>query len=181
MATNRSGSFQIPADASPAEAWWLTVRSQTMRQVPLETALSLPVPVVQNGQLYLAAFYYGVKRGGGPGTGVALAPLARLLASYPAGRLVSFVHRDVGDLFPGLASTGELGPVVAAPQPPAERMRERHTLFALYTPILEAYRTGVKEPEQLAAFRSMFHRMAEPGLLPYYRALNPDFFKWLAF
>jgi hypothetical protein len=180
MTANRPGSVQIPADASPVEAWWLTLRSQTMRQLPVESALSWPVPLVRDGQLYLAAFYYGVRRVAGPGTGLALPPIARVVASYPAGRLMSFVHRQLTDLFPGLPSTGELGPLVAVQQPPTERMRDRKALFALYSPILDQYHKGAQEHDQRQAFQVAFMRLAEPGLLPYYWALNPDFFEWLA-
>jgi hypothetical protein len=179
LKNTRPGFPKISAEAGPAERWWLTVRAQTSRQLPLESVLSWPIPLWQQEDFCLTVFYYGVRRVAGPGTGVALPPIARLIATYPATHLITFLHRKAGNLFPGLPDTGELGPLVATLLSPGERMNERRALFALYTPLLSQYQSDIGETDHRSSFRTAFQRLAEPGLLPYYRALNPQFFDWL--
>ncbi len=170
---------QIPSDASPTERWWREVRSQTFKQLPLESALSWPVPVVENHTLRLDAFYFGVQRVAGPGTSRARPPLARLSASFPSARLLLFIRREYTELFPGLPMSGDLGLLSNGDMQPAERMQARSELFSLYTEILNQYPQD-SDVQARQAFASAFWRLAEPGLLPYYHALNPHFFEWLS-
>jgi len=176
---NPTPPIPIPADASLVERWWLTVRGQTFRQLLLETALSLPIPVLQDDSLYLTAFYYGVKRVAGPGTGQAMPPVVRLSATYPEGRLLSFLHRKVEELFPGLPASGVLGPLTGGQATPNDRIQARRALFAAYSRILELYQKKKSAPAERKEFTKAFYEVAEPALLPYYRSLNPDFFGWL--
>jgi hypothetical protein len=179
MKIQSASPIRIPADASLVERWWLGVRGQTFRQLPLETAFSLPIPVLQDNDLSLAAFYFGVKRGSGPGKGTALPPLARLRASFPEGRLLVFLHRKSQELFPGLPVSGELGSLTQAKTSPEERMKMRKALFAAYDKIMELYSQNSGTSAERKEFEKAFVEVAEPALLLYYRALNPHFFEWL--
>jgi len=172
-------SIPISDDASPVERWWLTVRRQTFRQLPLETALSLPIPVLQANSLYLTAFYYGVKRVSGPGTSQAMPPVARVSATYPEGRLLSFLHRKVENLFPDLPASGILGPLTVGQASPDERMQARRVLFVAYSNLLDLYQNEKSAKIERKEFTKAFNKVAEPALLPYYHALNPGFFEWL--
>lgn len=172
-------SPSLSVENSPVEQWWLTVRKQTSRQLPVESALSWPIPLWQKEHFCLAVFYYGVRRVAGPGTGLALPPLAKVVATYPTYRLLAFLHRKAEDIFPGLPDAGELGALVAIPLSPTERMKERHALFALYPSLLDQYQGHSGEMDHRTNFKVSFYRLAEPGLVPYYHALNPSFFAWL--
>jgi hypothetical protein len=169
----------IPADASPVERWWLTVRGQTFKQLTLETALSLPVPMFPEGRLALAVFYYGVKRGAGPGKSHAMPPVARVSATYPEARLLLFAHCQAQELFPGLPVSGDLGPLAGVQAVPGDRYQQRRALFAAYGKIMELYHEKKGSRAERKAFAAAFTRVAEAPLLPFYRALNPDFFDWL--
>jgi hypothetical protein len=179
MKTNLATSILIPPSAGPVERCWMLMRSQTFRQLPLETTLSLPIPGKQDNRLYLMAFYYGVKRIKGPGTGHILPPIARVSVVYPDGRLLSFTHRNVEELFPGLPNVGDLGPLSASPASPNEKMQTRRSLFNGYTKILELYQQDKGTLVERQAFSKLFLGVAESALLPFYRALNPEFFQWL--
>ena len=172
--------MNIPKDASPVERWWWTVHYQTMDFLPLESALSFPVPMIKGDVLMLEAFHYGVKPGGDPGKAIAMPPTARLIATFPQGRLLFFLHRTIAELFAGLPSSGELGPLSSVWLSAQERKSEKKALFALYTPILAQYRGGSKDGTAARDFLAAFERIAGASLLPYYRALNPHFFAWLA-
>jgi hypothetical protein len=169
----------IPKSASPVEQWWLKIRQQTNRQVPLETALSFPIPVMKNNELLLSVFYYGVEKVSGPGNSLAKPPVARLIGTYPVPHIVQFVTNKVEDLFPGLPSGGTIGPLVGGHFTPTERMKGRQELFRLYTPILALFSLKEETTDRREDFKAAFQKQAEPGLLPYYQALNPDFFDWL--
>jgi len=168
--------------AAPVENWWQIVRRATFRQVTLESALSWPVPLRLEAGLALAAFYYGVWRPAGFNSLPAQArpPRARLVAAYPSGRLWQFTHHSLGELFPGLPTQVDLGPLLPMLQSPASRAAARANLFTTYNDILAPYLTGEVPGRERGAFLMAWQSLAEPGLLPYYHALNPDFFDWLA-
>jgi len=180
MSPDKSNPIPIPTNASEVERWWLTARGQTFRQMPIESAISLPVPVWLGDRLCLAAFYFGVQRSASPAQSQAMPPLARLTATYPDCRLMGFVHREMKDLFPGLPTDGPLGELPGGG--PAEGKRiinARRALLAAYGPVLEGYRSKEFSAEARQAFLKDFMAVAESPLLLYYRALNPDFFAWL--
>jgi hypothetical protein len=165
-------NFGVPKNASPVEQWWLKFRQQTNRQVPIETALSLPIPIMKNNELLLSVFYYGVEKVSGPGTSLAKPPVARMMGTYPVPHIVQFVTNKVEELFPGLPTGGTIGPLI-------EGVRNRQELFSLYTPILALFSLKEVTTDRREDFIAAFQRQAEPGLLPYYQALNPNFFQWL--
>ena len=171
-----------PQEIPSFEAWWVALRKQCGKQLPLESGFSLPVPVrAQDSKYELACFFYAVHRGSLPGNGTARPPIARLLAVYPTGMVLQFTHVGAGPLFEGLPESGSLGPLTTGGTNPTERMKQRKALFDLYPGIIHSF----LEPEmaQVASncetFRKLFFTLAEPGLLPYYQALNPNFFAWL--
>lgn len=167
-------------DDTLIEKWWTQVRSQTMRLLPIESAMSLPIPIEQDGKPCLSTFYYGVKRKGGLGMTVIMPPIARIIATYPAARLLSFQHKQTGELFPGLPSSGELGgPIYSEISTPSERVDARKLLLKLCFEIVELFWVRGDTPEIQHQFSNMFSKIAESPLIPYYQALNPEFFSWL--
>ena len=177
---NPQGSANVKSEAASVESWWMSVRRQTMKNVVLESALSWPVPKLVGRTPCFSAFYYGVKRVAGPGTGLALPPVALLTAAYPEARILGFIHRKTQVLFPGLPDTGELGKLVLFSSSPRETMQVRRALFEMYTPIALDYFTGEENVERKMAFHQAFWVTVEPALVDFYRALNPQFFDWLA-
>lgn len=169
-----------PTQSNAVEYWIAQVRRQTSRQVPIETAFSLPVPIIVQKKQAVAAFYYGIQRQGRPEAGLALPPVARLIAAYPEPRLIEFLHKQAQLLFPDLPAHGDLGLLLADPELKIQqRMENRKKLFDLYPPIVDAFFKNMDDKYIRQQFFSAFSQLAEPGLLPYYRALNPEFFNWL--
>lgn len=166
-------------DDTLVEKWCTLIRSQTMRSMPIESAMSLPIPIEQGGKPCLSTFYYGVKRNGGPGTTFVIPPIARITATYPAARLLSFQHKQTGELFSGLPSSGELGLVYSEISTPHERVEARKFLLKIYPEIIELFWVTGGTPEIYHQFSNIFSKVAEVPLIPYYQALNPTFFDWL--
>jgi len=168
-----------PKETGSVERWWLLVHSQTFRQLPLETSLSFPVPVVENGKLYLAAFYYGVLRPSGMGSSIAMPPKVRLLATYPEGRILRLERDTTEKLFPGIADMHAPEPSKGGMIISGDRNRLRKALFDAYIDILELFRNGNDDAIKQAEFRKIFALIVSARLLPYYHALNHAFFEWL--
>lgn len=166
-------------DDSLVEKWWTQVRSQTMRSLPIETAMSLPIPLEHGENSCLSTFYYGVKRSGGPGRTIVMPPVARIIATYPAARILSFQHKQIGELFPGLPSSGDLGPVYRDTSTPRDRVEAWKTLIKLYPKIVELFWVSDDASQVLEQFANLFLKVAEFPLLPYYQAINPAFLGWL--
>lgn len=179
MITKPIRSIPIPEDANQVERWWLTVRDQTFRTLPLETALSIPVPALSGERVILHAFYYGVQRGARPGLGKALPPIARVAASYPEGKLLFFQHRRMGELFPGLPDLGPQGELTRPGMSVQERMQARKALFLAYEKVIDSFCKQADVRGVQDGFKELFLQVVEPGLKSYYHALNPAFFRWL--
>jgi hypothetical protein len=66
--------------------------------------------------------------------------------------------------------------------PPEVWKKERTVLLRVEQDLAQAFiesRSDAATAVKAAEFRSRFLRLAQPGLLPHYRAMAPDFWKWL--
>jgi hypothetical protein len=179
MSQKLKTKVSFPAPSSPMETWYNTVHKGTMKHMPIEAALSFPIPLKTEDRLVLAAFYYGTRPGNGLGQGTTLPPIAKIVAEYPSGRLIKYLRKSAAHLFPGISVPEELGPLVTQKISPAERTSVRKALFALYPTVIEAYTAGNKI-DQREQFFKLFTSLIAPGLMPFYQALNLDFFVWLS-
>ncbi len=173
-------STQQAVDAIQATPY----RSNTL---PLEAAASLPIPLLENGQVVLAFFWCSF---GGPILNRTVsAPYCRTIAD-PAHlediRFQSVHPRDFGINIPQVASLGK--PTIGGSISSAEMKQVRadfyqatDTIRVLYARMATSPNTFPSENERakLLAYRSQFHRLAIVVLLPAYRALSPHFFAWL--
>lgn len=169
----------VPKGAGPVERWWYVVRSQTFKQLPLEAALSYPIPVFEGGRLHLASFYYKVKHSSTLGESGTALPLAKLMATYPEGEVLSFQKKGASELFIGVFPHEKPGSLFKEPATPKERMNNRKLLFELYSDIIVFYQEKQGTENSKSAFLNIFEKVSELPLIPYYHALNPDFFQWL--
>lgn len=171
----------IPEDASDVEKCWLRARWQTSDHLPLETALSIPVPViVGEARLCLSGFYYGVSRGKEFGVTSIEVPVARLITSYPDGGIVSFQTTLDAELFPGLQNEGSLGLVSIGSMSPKEHVKNRKDLYQVLTDIIPDFsQINRIAPEKKNQFLELWDKVVEEPLIPFYQKLNPAFFHWL--
>lgn len=176
-----SAPISVPgtSELSQAERCWQLVRAATYRQLPLESALSLPVPAGNLDLPEITGFYYGILRGAQPHDTRARRPLARLTGEYPSGRLISFVTRKAETLFPQLPDHQDLVPVVEVAFQPHERRKIKEAYYSVFEDTAHCFWSGQVVDDTARRFAELFRQLMEPGLQVYYQALNPAFFSWI--
>lgn len=173
--------IKISSDTTELEECWKNVKKQTYNSLPLETALSLPIPQKNESEgICLSGFYYGVTRGGGPGKTILRPPVAILLATYPEGRMLSFVHKSVNILFPDILSGDELGLFISNQETPNERMKVRKQFYFEYSKVVENFSTDSRLlQDEKESFLQLWDLIVEKPLLPYYHEIGKIFFAWI--
>jgi hypothetical protein len=158
--------FVPPAAPLPTGLqWWKSVRNNpAFDRVPLEAALSYPIPGVRAGALHF--FHSGQNRDGSERR-----LLSRITAQLPELQIVEYRHGPDEDLFPGLPNSVPATHERVDPE-------VRRALFAIYPVLLDRY---PRQPAGAlgAQFLGALNGATPPELRPYYGALNPDFFDWL--
>jgi hypothetical protein len=151
---------------------------------PLETALSLPVPLVQDGKYSVVFFIYPV---GGPITNRLIrSPIAGVIASATELDQIQFIPvtpQQMGlDVEPG-AALERMEPTLRG-----EGAESYDNLMAqlcatvdhLLLVLPKAVGLLSESDKQNAqTYQNLLEKMAQHSLIPAYKALNPHFFDWL--
>lgn len=144
--------------------WWIKIRNAPLvsNQIALEAAISYPICA----QGELRCFHYAVV------DGEIKRPFTYLRASLPNIEVTELLIDRHSSLYPGLPEA--LGTYEV------EYNRERqHELLNLIPVLARKY---LREPagEDGEAFLRAFDLSMPASLRPFYEALNPQFFQWLA-
>ncbi len=154
------------------------------KRIPDELVRSYPVLVEGNGK-YLVAFMYFYKRGVPPDAPKVSSPRYLMLVNPTSGDIVEFKRvkpEDFGYEWPESKPLGVHDFDTAMTVDEFLEMQEElynlyDTVFALYRDRSEVSLT--EKAKEMARFRELFNKLVEKPLIPYYKALNPDFYKWL--
>jgi len=171
----------VRKEASTVERCWLTVRGQTILNIPLESALSFPIPkLTDTNETCLTGFYYRVQFNGRQEKILIKPPFARILASYPDGNLINCYQESAPTLFPEIKVHDDLATLPARDHSPARLVQYRRDLYQLMTKLIPMF-IGQEQLSQKVVddFLFIFDIVSERPFLPYYHALNPQFFSWL--
>lgn len=153
--------------------------------ISMESVLSFPVPTRRRDATYLRFIVY---RRGEAIEGKArpvYRPYARLSIEYPSGRLVEYLDLRFSQNLP---PSGTAEPIGEAPNPAMatlsfqEVVAKHSALLAAIEAMIPLVGQRHLTTDQLGivtVFRQLFQTVIEPGLEPYYRALDPSFFDWL--
>jgi len=164
------------------------VRSSPMgRQlVPLEAGTGWPMPSRQATKLFVKLPFYGFRRGKKAGETHLTPPFAIITVDWSNGLPVEYLNLQVRSPDPKLDWNGRV--VGMFPHPSiaglklSEYKKQRCALLKMYDELFDTLilRKGLpKFWENL--FSERLGRLMEPSLLPYYEAMEPDFFaKFLA-
>jgi len=159
---------RLDADPLHRRAKDLQLAESCARAVPIEYGRSYPVPA-KGPDGYKVLFYPSRRTEAGPNV---LTP--ELEGRFPAAGTPAGSCRSLP-----AGPAAELGP----PIPPGLKGRRYYEAqLALYESLAQAgdaYHKGSGDPARLKAFLEAFRAAAEPGLLPHYYRLNPDFWEWL--
>ncbi|MBN1659136.1 MAG: hypothetical protein JXA93_12065 [Anaerolineae bacterium] len=153
--------------------------------IPLEAVLSYPVPSRRGDLTYLKFLVY--RRGIAPRGAMrpVYRPHARLSVEYPTGQLVEYVDLRFADgapVSPLAEQVGEFPHLQIANLSFQEMIAERSAFFDAIEGIipLVGRRDLTEDDRQIVArYRALFDMLVEPGLKPFYRALDTEFFEWL--
>lgn len=154
--------------------------------IPIEARQSFPIPL-PTADGFKVVFLYSMQILE-PGTGRAIlcAPTHQTFVDPEAGKfeeLRAISPREFGlDHEPG-AIIGDYA--LPAGMSSEQFLQEQERLYELYDRLLPPFaarqRKATEEVVQAARqFLALFPRIAEPPLMPYYRAAGAEFFAWLA-
>ena len=148
--------------------------------IPLESVLAYPIPVVEkSGRVLLKFLVYqrGVAPRGTPRP--VYPPHARITIEYPSGRLVEYVDLRSQE---HVNAVGEFPHTAIAGQSVKDVLEKQADIYQLTDSLIDLIG---REPNTnherniVTAYKELLATLFEPGLLPFYRELNPDFFEWL--
>ena len=182
MAEGNTMEKQITSIAQLVQA----VESNPVRceKMPIELAQSYPVPV-HSGNVIMMAFMYFFKRGMPPAPPELSPPRFLVLANPLTGEILEIKQVKPIDFGINWPEEKSVGVYDLPPEKTLELfLQKQKQLFTLYDKILPLYENSGKAIDSegkktLAEFYELFNELVEKPLLPYYKALNPDFFPWI--
>lgn len=153
--------------------------------IRLEAIVSFPVPVVVSNQKFLRFFVFDRRTRQTNQKAKTYRPFAQFAIAYPNGEFVEYRDARLEPIGPRDITDDVIGeyPHAAIEQLAYEDLEnKRAELFTRYDGVLTLYpRADLSSQEKMAVskFKGVFEELVEPGLVPFYRALNPGFFQWL--
>jgi hypothetical protein len=144
-------------------------------KVRTDTSVSYPALHLWDDRLVLDAFYYWVDadEDGKPSV-LRIQSRAQIDASN--GELIAFASSDKAALFDEMPLELPFQPRLANGYEGAEL---KATLPAVFAAVATAFVNGQEAEQAGQAFLAGYSRLLPAILMPYYQALNPDFFAWL--
>jgi hypothetical protein len=151
--------------------------------VPMEAGIGWPIPVRHRPgwdgaiQVYMRLPLYGFRRDGTSGVTHLFPPFSMLTLRWPTGQVVEFADFRYTRPWPAPTNVTAVGtfPHDAVLGSVSEYTTDRERLLGLYDDLLDGLQTQRPFAGQ-AEFTLLLRKLAEPALVPYYRALGPRFF-----
>lgn len=147
--------------ASQGERWWIKVNTAKEPSFPLESILSYPIP--GKGELYFFRYQRDSETHKNNLIG-------RIAAKLPELEVSNWKDSNENSLFPDLPSEVDLGDT-------RYDNEVQKVLFSIIPGLTKRYQDN--EAGELGKLYLHILETIEPKeLMPYYKALNPDFFEW---
>lgn len=163
----------------------LTLLGSHLNMLPIESDLTLPIPEITNGEILVHRLAYSTRLVPGKGT-IASSPELIATVNLSSGKFVAVkrFHLDPNRKLP------ERKPEEQIYHPPSfdspeELVRTYETIYNLYDVLLPPFKSSPKSrptPELIKAareFRTLFKKLAEAPMHPYYEILGGKFFDWV--
>jgi hypothetical protein len=150
--------------------------------ITLESALSLPTLSIKDAHTHIEFFFYPV---GGPINNRQIwPPYYRVISSLSDLENIEYQPIQPHELAQAISPDEPLGAEILDNQPRDEYESQLKTLYALTDRLVEIYPKPIEtqsdaDRQVIENFRQHFHQIIQQPLLPAYKILNPDFFKWL--
>jgi len=153
-----------------------------LQLTPLDSALSLPIPMIANGNIYLALLCFIGKRLDQDGRIQIYRPNSCFVIAQSTAKIVYYINYTFKDQF----KQHNWGtPIGDFPHPEIETLKikefreKRNELLISYDQIIEMYITKNIVVSQKISFKDQFYLLCEPCLLPYIKKIGNAFYSWL--
>jgi hypothetical protein len=153
-------------------------------EMPLEAALSFPVPLMNGDHHKIGFFYYSI--GGSITNRLIGPPTYRVIASLRDLDQIQFIPVTPQDMGLDVAPDAALEKIEMEPRKEGAESYDNLTsqLYAAVDQLIQIYPKApelLSEVEKQAAqiYQTTLNKVAKHSLIPAYKALNPHFFNWL--
>ncbi len=154
-------------------------------KVKEESSQSWPVPVLRDGHHFIA-FLYFTKSGRPPVPPSIFPPYYQVLVDVDMVEAIEFTPLSPIDFQINISVDKSLGEHrLSSEMSMAQFKIKKSHLYLLYDQVLPLYwqKNNIvltkEQISQICEFRMLFYQLAEKPLLPFYKALNLDFFAWI--
>jgi hypothetical protein len=159
--------------------------------IPDEMGTSFPVPVlVQENdntviQMAFFHFYMRMTKPTEPREFRISSPRQKTIVSFPELGIIETKHANSSFFGIDWDDSKPVGKYISDPEVPYEKKLERRArFFELYNLVMPLYiakssSLDDSDKQSIKEFKDLFNEIGHPPLIPYYKSLNPEFFKWI--
>lgn len=155
--------------------------------LPDEMGISFPVPLIQDDDMLsinMAFFHFYMNRINKKSYNIS-SPRHKTIVNYFDGIIVETYAANSASFGVEWDDSKPVGEYIPEPDVSYEQqVKIRKRFFELYNIILPLYinknnQLNENNKELIFEYKTIFYKISHLPLLPYYKSLNPDFFKWL--
>jgi hypothetical protein len=150
--------------------------------VPMEAAAGWPIPVLKNNEVYVVVPFYGVTVKGKGKTSI-YPPLCTISVQWSNKVVVEYVNLRYNNSMPGGQWEKEAGSFpheAISKMTVREYKKTKKELMELYDTMLDNLNKGNElSSQQEVRFRELLKILVEPGLIPFYKSINSEFFEFI--
>jgi len=150
--------------------------------MPLDSSLSLPIPILINDKVNLGFLCFISKRLGKEKKIKIYRPNSCFAIAIKSSRIVYYMNYGFKDQFPQYNWNHPIGEF---PHQEIEGLKikeyskKREELLRKYDIILDLYTSNNRDDFEITAFSDLFYYVCEPSLLPFMKKIGNKFFSWL--
>lgn len=161
------------------------------RKIPPQIGTSLPVPIIDDAEgkpvirMAFFHFYMRMTKPTEPREFRISSPRQKTIVSYPELNILETKPASSKTFGVDRDDSKPVGKYISDPAISYEtKLKRRDRFFKLYDLIMPLY-VGGSTPlddtnkQAIGEFKELFYIIGHSPLIPYYKSLNPDFFRWL--
>ena len=149
---------------------------------PLESTLSLPIPIQNNRHTFIAFLYFTANKDKKDEKIKIFKPNARITFELSTAKIIHYQNYHFIDSFNHVNWNEPIGEF---PHSEIESMslaaykREKEELIKKYDRVIELFKINSVENPLRLEFKKLFIKLCEPCLIEYMKHISRDFFAWL--
>jgi len=150
--------------------------------MPLDSSLSLPIPILINDKVNLGFLCFISKRLGKEKKIKIYRPNSCFAIAIKSSRIVYYMNYGFKDQFPQYNWNHPIGEF---PHYEIEKLNikeyteNRRELLIKYDLILDLFTSNTRNDSEIKLFSELFYYLCEPSLLPFMKKIGNKFFSWM--